>query len=75
MTNTITITAKDGKVWNIHRSAVERLSAKSEAEIEAFFKRFFAWFDPWEEDVLQSLVRMERAGLAIDNIINLRFNR
>lgn len=75
MSNTIKITSKAGKVWNIHRSAVDRLSLKSELELEAFFKRFFAWFDPWEEDVLVSLIRMERAGLTIDNEINLKYNR
>ena len=45
MSNTIEITSKAGDVWRIHRSAVEGLALKSEADLDAFFKRFFAWFD------------------------------
>lgn len=75
MNRSINIIAKDGQVWNIHRSVIERLSLKPEAEVEAFFARFFAWFDPWEKDVLLSLVRMEKEGFAIESNINLEFNR
>jgi len=75
MTNTITITNKDGQVWNIHRSIIDQFALKSEAEMEAFLARFFAWFDPWEKDILLSLVRMEREGIAIDGAITLQYNR
>ena len=75
MTNTITITNKDGQVWNIHKSAVAILANKTEDELCSFFKRFFAWFDTWEMDVLLSLIRMEREGLAIADTIELKFNR
>ena len=57
MTNTINITSKDGQEWNINRSILERFADKTEAELEAFFARFFVWFDPWEKDVLLSLVK------------------
>lgn len=75
MTNTINITAKDGQVWNIHRSVLDSLSKKSDKELEAFFKRFWTWFEQWEQDILISLVRMEKAGIAIDNNITLQYNR
>jgi len=75
MTNTINITSKDGQVWNIHRSILDHFAARSELEIDAFFARFFAWFEPWEKDVLRTLIRMERSGIAIDDTLNLQFNR
>ena len=75
MTNTINITSKDGQVWNIHRSVLDSLAKKSDEELEAFFKRFWTWFEQWEQDVLISLVRMEKAGIAIDHDMTLQYNR
>lgn len=75
MTNTINITSKDGQVWNIHRSILDRFALKSEEEIDTFFARFFAWFEPWEKDVLRTLIRMERSGIAIDDTLNLKYNK
>lgn len=75
MTNTISITSKDGQVWNINRSILKHFADKTETEIEAFFARFFAWFKPWERDVLKTLIRMERSGIAIDDTLNLKYNK
>ncbi len=75
MTNTINITSKDGQVWNIHRSILDRFALKSEEEIDTFFARFFVWFEPWEKDVLKTLIRMERSGIAIDDTLNLKYNK
>ena len=75
MTNTINITAKDGQVWNIHRSVLDSLAKKSNEQLEVFFKTFWTWFDQWEQDVLLSLVKMEREGIAISDTINLKYNR
>lgn len=75
MTNTINITSKDGQVWNIHRSILDHFALQSELEIDAFFARFFAWFEPWEKDVLRTLIRMERSGIAIDDTLSLKYNK
>jgi len=75
MTNTINITSKDGQVWNIHRSILDHFALKSELEIDTFFARFFAWFEPWEKDVLRTLIRMERSGIAIDDTLSLKYNK
>ena len=75
MTNTINITAKDGQVWNINRSILDSLAKKSDEQLEVFFKTFWTWFDQWEQDVLLSLVKMEREGIAISDTINLKYNR
>ena len=75
MTKTINITSKDGQVWNIHRSVLDSLAKKSDEELEVFFKTFWTWFDQWEQDVLLSLVKMEREGIAIDHDMTLKYNR
>jgi len=75
MTNSITITNKHGQVWNIHRSIINQFALKPEAEMWTFLGRFSGWFDPWEKDILLSLVRMEREGIAIDGAITLQYNR
>ena len=75
MNQTINITFKNGKRWNIHRSVLDSLSKKSEEELKAFFGRFWAWFEECEKDVLISLIKMEKEGIAINPIVNLEYNR
>ena len=73
MSDTITITFKDGEQWRIHRSILESLSIKNEDELLSFFKRFFCWFSERQKDVLVSLVRMEREGIFIEDNIDVQF--
>ena len=73
MSDTITITFKDGEQWRIHRSILESLSIKKEDELLSFFKRFFCWFSERQKDVLVSLVRMEREGIFIEDNIDVQF--
>ena len=73
MSDTITITFKDGKQWRIHRSILNSMSIKKEDELLSFFKRFFCWFSEREKDVLMSLIRMEREGIIIENNIDVKF--
>ncbi len=73
MSDTITITFKDGEQWRIHRSILESLSIKKEDELLSFFKRFFCWFSEREKDVLMSLIRMEKEGIIIENNIDVQF--
>ena len=73
MSDTITITFKDGKQWRIHRSILDSMSIKKEDELLSFFKRFFCWFSEREKDVLMSLIRMEKEGILIKNNIDIKF--
>lgn len=73
MENTIQVKFKDGKMWNIHRSGVEMLAAKSEEEVEQFFSRFWAWFEDREKDVLWNMSRMDREGIQIPSELDIQF--
>lgn len=63
MSNSIEITWKDGKRWNIHRSILETHSQPVPK----------GWLEEREWDVLNTLIRMEKEGIAIDSEIDARF--
>lgn len=67
MSDTITITWKDGTEWKIHRSILKILTNDKLPVPNGFFK------DQREIDILLLLGKMEREGLKIDDKINARF--
>jgi hypothetical protein len=66
MSDSILITWKDGKRWNIHRSILKTIFNDKLPIPEH-------WFSSREKDVLISLARMEKEGIQIDNNIDAKF--
>jgi len=66
MSDTITITWKDGKRWNIHRSILKTIFNDKLPIPEH-------WFSSRELDVLLCLARMEKEGIAIDSEIKANY--
>ena len=66
MSDSILITWKDGKRWNIHRSILETIFNDKLPIPEH-------WFSSREKDVLISLARMEKEGIAIDAEIKTNY--
>jgi len=66
MSDSILITWKDGKRWNIHRSILKTIFNDKLPIPEH-------WFSSRELDVLISLARMEEEGIAIDSEIKANY--
>jgi hypothetical protein len=66
MSDSILITWKDGKRWNIHRSILKTIFNDKLPIPEH-------WFSSRELDVLLCLARMEKEGIQIDNNIDAKF--
>jgi hypothetical protein len=66
MSDSILITWKDGTRWNIHRSILKTI-INDELPIPEH------WFSTRELDVLISLARMEKEGIAIDPEIKTNY--
>lgn len=64
-TDEILIAFNDGD-WRIKRNIVEQFAEKEGESIPV------RWLTDAEKDVFVSLVRMERAGIQIDNVIDAR---
>lgn len=67
MSDTITITWKDGTQWMIHRSILKTLTNGKLPVPNGFFE------DQREIDILLLLGKMEEQGLKIDDKINATF--
>ena len=67
MSDSILITWKDGTRWNIHRSILKILTNGKLPIPSGFFE------DQREIDILLTLGRMEKEGIAIDPEINANY--